>query len=76
MIFILGREATERWSGITLAEAQEKVKATGDLSVILEIIENRILGRCVELRGALTADEFGFMLMAEEARFTTAEVGA
>jgi replication factor A1 len=72
-IFVAGREATEALSGLTLDEAKRMVTESGDPAVALDAIEGKILGRALEVRGNLTSDEFGYMVIASHARFSTVD---
>jgi replication factor A1 len=70
-IFVAGKDATEGLIGMTLDDARKQVTESGDPAVVLEAIESKILGRSLEVRGNLTSDEFGFMILGSEARYST-----
>jgi ssDNA-binding replication factor A large subunit len=56
---------------MTLDEAKRQVTESGDPAIVLQAIESKILGRNLEVRGNLTSDEYGFMVIGTEARFST-----
>ncbi|HLF05749.1 MAG TPA: hypothetical protein VI893_01000 [Thermoplasmata archaeon] len=70
-IFVVGKDATESLVAITLDEAKRQVTESGDPAIVLQTIESKILGRNLEVRGNLTSDEYGFMVIGTEARFST-----
>jgi replication factor A1 len=84
---VLGRDLTEEIYGGTLEEALEHARDAMDREVVADDISERLVGGEYRVRGALSVDEYGANLDAEEfaesdddpesrARDLLAEVGA
>lgn len=73
---ILNREITESFLGISLEEALEEAREAMDHGVIREKIEERLFGIPVIMRGNVTSDEFGLMMIVNEAAFLKVDIRA
>jgi replication factor A1 len=71
---IINREVTERLLGITLDDALTKARAAMDQEIVKEDMEDLLLPAPVELRGNVTSDEFGLMMIVTDARFMRDDV--
>ncbi|MGA8542829.1 MAG: hypothetical protein WB947_04730 [Thermoplasmata archaeon] len=60
-----GRAETEQLSGITLADARERLREHPDVSVLEEQLLETLLGRRLRVRGHGTKDDFGITLVPE-----------
>ncbi len=62
----LGREATERLWGTTLAGARERLREVADPSALEELLAEAVVGRRLRVRGAATCDDFGLTVDPEQ----------
>lgn len=73
---ILNREITESFLGICLDEALEEAKEAMDHGIIRDRIEERLFAIPVIMRGNVTSDEFGLMMIVTEAQFYKEDIRA
>jgi len=71
---ILNKEVTQDFLGIALEEALEEAKEAMDQEIIKNRMEDRLLAVPIVLRGNVTSDEFGLMMIATEASFLKEDV--
>jgi replication factor A1 len=61
----VGREATERLWGVTLADAQARLREVPDATVLEEQLVEALVGRRFVVRGPATCDSFGVTITPE-----------
>jgi replication factor A1 len=61
----VGREATERLWGVTLAGARERLREVADPTVLEEQLFEAVVGRRLVVRGSATRDDFGLTIEPE-----------
>ncbi len=71
---ILNREVTEELLGITLEDSLNKAKESMDQDVVKKDIEDKLLAHPMEMRGNVTSDEYGLMMIVREVRFLKEDV--
>ncbi|HUR68170.1 MAG TPA: hypothetical protein VM370_02910 [Candidatus Thermoplasmatota archaeon] len=67
--FFVGREATEKILGKTLAQAQEMARDAMTVDVVQDELVAKLTGRRVVVRGRATSDEFGLQILANDLAF-------
>ena len=72
---IVGRELTERLTGITLAVALDLSKARGESEIISKSIAERVVMKHIAVRGnVMKKEEFGPMMIVKGAEFDEVDV--
>lgn len=71
---VLNKDITEMLVGITLAESLREAKEAMNPEVVEEKIKDRMLGKPIEVRGNVTSDEYGLMMIVTEAELKVPEV--
>lgn len=71
---ILNREVTEDLLGITLEGSLNRAKESMDQDVVKKDIEDKMLARPMEMRGNVTSDEYGLMMIVREVGFLKEDV--
>ncbi|MCD6461523.1 MAG: hypothetical protein J7L61_02145 [Thermoplasmata archaeon] len=71
---IINRELTERLTGKTMREYEEEARDAMTPEVVRDDIVEKLLARKLEVRGNATSDDFGVMLIAEDARPAAVDV--
>ncbi len=71
---VLNKDITEMLVGITLAESLREAKEAMNPEIVEEKIKDRMLGKPIEVRGNVTSDEYGLMMIVSEAHLTIPEV--
>ncbi len=70
----ISKDTTEMLVGITLAESLREAKEAMNPEVVEEKIKDRMLGKPIEVRGNVTSDEYGLMMIVTEAELKVPEV--
>lgn len=65
---IMNREITESLLGMSIDECIEKAREVMDYDVIQNLIDEKLTTKQVEVMGNVTVDEYGPMMIAQEAR--------
>lgn len=73
---VLNQTLCERLLGITIDQAMERARSAMNLEVIRDQMAEALVGRPLQLRGNAKADEYGLMLIAQEASFASTDVRA
>ena len=73
---IVGREDTERITGIRLEDAVAKAKEMGDHDCVARMIEERILIKDVTVTGNVMSDEYGPMMIVRNIVLNDADLTA
>jgi hypothetical protein len=63
-VFVLNKALTESVLGMSLDECKREVEKGSDQSAIYVRAERSVLGRPFDVRGDVTRDQFGYMLIA------------
>jgi replication factor A1 len=71
---VLNRDITEQLVGITLEESLKEAKEAMNPDVVKDHVEERLFGQPVEMRGNVTSDDFGLMMIVTEAHIIVPEV--
>ena len=71
---VLNKDITEMLVGITLAESLREAKEAMNPEIVEEKIKDRMLGKPIEVRGNVTSDEYGLMMIVTEAELKVPEV--
>jgi replication factor A1 len=71
---VLNRDITEQLVGITLEQSLKEAKEAMNPDNIKDHVEERLFGQPVEVRGNVTSDDFGMMMIVTEARIIVPEV--
>jgi replication factor A1 len=71
---VLNKDITEMLVGITLAESLREAKEAMNPEVVEEKVKDRMLGKPIEVRGNVTSDEYGLMMIVTEAELKVPEV--
>jgi len=71
---VLNKDMTERLVGINLEEALAQARDAMNPEVIREKVEERLLAKPVEMRGNVTSDEYGLMMIVTDAEIKVPEV--
>ncbi|MBS3817046.1 MAG: hypothetical protein KGY76_05735 [Candidatus Thermoplasmatota archaeon] len=71
---IINRELTEDILGYDLEEAMEKAKDEMNQSVIQDALEEKLIAQPLRVKGNITSDEYGLMLVADEVEYKTIDV--
>ncbi|MDD1743268.1 MAG: hypothetical protein LUO85_01425 [Methanomassiliicoccales archaeon] len=71
---VLNKDITEMLVGITLAESLKEAKEAMNPEIVEEKIKDRMLGKPIEVRGNVTSDEYGLMMIVTEAELKVPEV--
>jgi replication factor A1 len=71
---ILNREITESLTGIDLDTALEEARDSMDPELVKERMEEKLVGRTVEVRGNASSDEYGLMLVASGTKLRKTDV--
>ncbi|HXZ23148.1 MAG TPA: hypothetical protein VEH08_00280 [Methanomassiliicoccales archaeon] len=71
---VLNRDITETLVGINLDEALKEAKEAMNPEVVRERMEERLFAKPLEVRGNVTSDEFGMMMIVTEATVLVPEV--
>lgn len=69
MTAIFQRDLTEKVLGKSLKECQDEAKEKMDFNVITDQVVEKVLARPVEIRGDVTSDEFGLMMIVQDVSF-------
>lgn len=64
---IVNRDLTEELIDMTIDECIEKAREVMDYDSIKDILEDRLLAQPIQLRGNVTVDEYGPMMIAQSA---------
>jgi len=73
---IVNRELSEALSGISMGEAQRMTEEHHDPDVVAKEMERRLLARAAEMRGNVVSDEYGMMMIAQDAMVVDVDVRA
>lgn len=65
-VFVLNKALTESILGMNLEECRREVEKGSDPSSIYARVERSVLGRPFDVRGDVTRDQFGYMLIATD----------
>ncbi len=76
MSAIIGREITEKLTGITLDIATELSKARGESEIIAKSMAERILLKRVVLKGNVMSDDYGPMMIVKSANYDNINITA
>ncbi|MDD1770896.1 MAG: hypothetical protein LUO79_07410 [Methanomassiliicoccales archaeon] len=71
---VMNRDMTESLVGIGLEEALKDAKEAMNPDVVKEKVDERLFAKPVEVRGNVTSDEYGLMMIVTEARIVVPEV--
>jgi replication factor A1 len=71
---VMNRDLTETLVGITLDDALKQAKDAMNPEVVQEKVDERLFAKPVEVRGNVTSDEYGLMMIVTEARIVVPEV--
>ncbi|MGD1060213.1 MAG: hypothetical protein ABR879_02005 [Methanomassiliicoccales archaeon] len=71
---VMNRDLTESLVGIGLEEALREAKDAMNPDVVKEKVDERLFAKPVEVRGNVTSDEYGLMMIVTEARIVVPEV--
>jgi replication factor A1 len=71
---VLNKEITEELVGITLQESLKEAKEAMNPDVVQEKIEERLLAKPIAVRGNVTSDDYGLMMIVTEAHLVVPEV--
>jgi replication factor A1 len=71
---VLNKDITEMLVGITLAESLREAKEAMNPEIVEEKVKDRMLGKPIEVRGNVTSDEYGLMMIVTEAELKVPEV--
>ncbi len=63
---VLKRDPTVSVVGMDVSKAEQHAKELGDESVVVKLIEQRLLDKLVQIRGNIISDDFGLTLIGEE----------
>ena len=66
MMIVLGKELTEKLTGITLADALEEGKTIMDFDFLGPRFEKKLLAQPIEVRGRVTSDEYGLTMTVHD----------
>jgi ssDNA-binding replication factor A large subunit len=72
----MNRDITEALVGVRLDEALKEAKEAMNPEIAREQIEQRLFAKALEVRGNVTSDEYGLMMIVTEARILVPEVRA
>ncbi|MCX6653167.1 MAG: hypothetical protein NT137_07455 [Methanomassiliicoccales archaeon] len=73
---VMNRDITEALVGVRLDEALKEAKEAMNPEIAREQIEQRLFAKALEVRGNVTSDEYGLMMIVTEARILVPEVRA
>jgi len=71
---VMNRDMTESLVGITLEQALKEAKDAMNPDVVKEKVDERLFAKPVEVRGNVTSDEYGLMMIVTEASIVVPEV--
>jgi len=71
---VLNREITEKLAGKTLQEYMAEAQEAMTPEVVRDDLLNKLLARPIEVRGNATKDEYGVMIIGEDARLYSLDV--
>ncbi|MCL1979043.1 MAG: single-stranded DNA-binding protein [Methanomassiliicoccaceae archaeon] len=73
---VVNRQDTERLTGITLAAAEGLAKARGDSEIVAREMAGLIIMRRMTMTGNVLSDDFGPMMIVNDAKVETVDVAA
>jgi len=73
---VMNKEVTEQLTGISLKAGLAEARDTMNPDIVGHRIEERLLTKPVEVRGNVTSDEYGLMMIASEAHLIAPEIKA
>jgi len=71
---VLNKDITEELVGITLDQSLKEAREAMNPDVVRERIEERLLAKPIEVRGNVTSDDYGLMMIVTEAKLVVPEV--
>ncbi len=71
---VMNKEVTEKVTGISLKQGLSEARDTMNPDIVGQRIEERVLPRVVEVRGNVTSDEYGLMMIASDAKLIMPDV--
>lgn len=71
---IMKKDVTENLTGVTLKEGMEEAREAMNMDIVGNHIEERLLAKPIEIRGNVTSDEYGLMMIVSEAKLTTPDI--
>ncbi len=74
MMIVLGKELTEKLTGITLADALEEGKSIMDFDFLGLRLEKKLLAQPLEVRGRVTSDEYGLTMTVHDVDFVNLDI--
>ncbi len=71
---VMRKDVTELLTGMTLKSGMEEVRETMNPDIVGQRIEEKLLAKPIEVRGNVTSDDYGLMMIVTEARLTIPDV--
>lgn len=74
MTAIMKKDVTELLTGIALKEALDEARDTMNPDIVGTHVEEKLLAKPIEVRGNVTSDEYGLMMIVTEAKLAALDV--
>jgi replication factor A1 len=71
---IMKKDVTELLTGVTLKAGMEEAREAMNVEIVGQHIEERLLAKPIEVRGNVTSDEYGLMMIVVEAKLIVPDV--